>query len=87
MSVKSIRHPTFILFFIKASILTGIEVKDVESANRAAMVLIEKGCKCVVITLGKHGCVFVEHGKDPRHIPVPVNNVNVIDTTVRSRHR
>lgn len=65
----------------EASILTGIEVQDIESAKSAAAVLVGKGCKCLVITLGKLGCVLAEHGKDPHHIPVPDSNVNVVDTT------
>lgn len=69
--------------FLKASLLTGVSVEDISSAKEAAQLLVEKGCKCVIITLGKQGCVYIEGpGECARHVPVPVENIRVIDTTV-----
>lgn len=42
----------------EASDLTGIEVRDIDSARQAAECLMEKGVKNVLITLGSKGAVF-----------------------------
>ena len=42
---------------IEASLLTGLEVRDFESAERAARQLHERGARVVVITLGEQGSV------------------------------
>jgi len=56
--------------------LSGIEIKDVESATRAAGILHEKGIETVLITLGKRGSVLVnrEHS-----IFQPAYHVETID--------
>ena len=62
----------------EAQVLTGVEVKTIEDAERAAKVFLEKGVKNVVITMGSLGA-FATDGK--RSEPVPRLNVNAIDTT------
>ena len=42
----------------EASLLTGVEVVDVESAQKAATVLLSKGIKNVIITLGEKGSLL-----------------------------
>lgn len=59
--------------------LTGVEVKDKNSAYRAAKILQDFGVKTVVITLGKLGC-FVFDGESNGYI-VPSYSVDAIDTT------
>lgn len=62
----------------EASLLTGIAVKDEESALHAAHALIAKGVGNVVVTLGAKGALFVsEDDADP----IPAKPVKAIDTT------
>lgn len=62
----------------EAYVLTGVEVKNVEDAQNAAKVFLEKGVKNVVITMGALGA-FATDGK--RCELLPRLNVNAIDTT------
>lgn len=62
----------------EAEQLSGIKIKDIETAKKAAMVIHKKGVKHVIITLGKLGALLLEEGK-PQLIEAPV--VEVIDTT------
>lgn len=62
----------------EAEMLTGIAVKDVDSAKAAAEYLHSKGVKNVAITLGAQGAIlFNEHGFHE----IPATKVNAIDTT------
>lgn len=63
---------------IEATSLTGITVTDINSARKASHVLFDRGCKQVVITLGKQGS-YVNDGKS-EHFVKPID-VNTIDTT------
>lgn len=63
---------------IEASILTKVEVKDMESARKSSEVFLSKGVKNVVITLGKKGA-YVNDGKKEK-IVAPIE-VKTIDTT------
>lgn len=60
------------------SLLTGIEVKDDASAERAARVLLERGAKHTIVTLGSKGALIVDRDSS-KHVEPFV--VNVIDTT------
>ncbi len=63
----------------EASLLTGVEVKDLASARKAADVLLAKGVGMALITLGGQGSLL--HGKGKSiHIPI-FNAGKVIDTT------
>lgn len=63
----------------EASLLTGVEVKDENSAREAALKLIGKGVKTVIVTLGKQGC-FVYDGKDEGRL-IKGYEVEAVDTT------
>ncbi|MDR1613711.1 MAG: ribokinase [Planctomycetota bacterium] len=62
----------------EAAALTGVKVKDEDSAERAARVFLDKGVKNVIVTLGEKGCVRV----NPAGTKVfPGIRVEVQDTT------
>ena len=63
----------------EAQILTGIEVKDLSSARKAADALIAKGAGAALITLGAQGALL--HSKSESH-QIPIFKAGkVIDTT------
>ena len=62
----------------EAQVLTGVEVKTLEDAEKAAKVFLDKGVKNVVITMGSLGA-FATDGKKSEL--VPRLNVDAIDTT------
>ena len=62
----------------EASRLSGIEVKDMESAYRAAKAIKEMGPKCVIITLGNEGSLL-DDGAMPMR--VEALKVEAVDTT------
>ncbi|PIK54263.1 putative ribokinase-like [Apostichopus japonicus] len=65
---------------LETELLTGLPVNDVDEAKKAALVLLERGCQKVIITLGKDGAVLVTtETKTPEHIPV--DPVTPVDTT------
>ena len=63
---------------IEASMLTGIDVTDMETAKQAGNWLLEKGIDIIVITLGSKGALICRKGSF-RHITAP--DVQAIDTT------
>lgn len=62
----------------EAELLTGIKVKDLESAKLAANGLLEKGVKFVIVTLGSKGAAVIS--KEDGQI-VEAYKVKAIDTT------
>lgn len=58
--------------------LTGVEVIDLETARQAKDVLLSKGIKNVVITLGVNGSYIYSDGKD---LIIPSYKVTAVDTT------
>jgi ribokinase len=62
----------------EASMLTGIEIHDVDDARRAAKCLHAKGVKNVVITMGEKGSWVSTTSGD---MLVPAHPVDVVDTT------
>ena len=62
----------------EAGLLTGVRVFDVASAEKAAVILKNKGVKNVIITLGSSGAYL--HSGDISKI-VPVVPVKAVDTT------
>jgi ribokinase len=62
----------------EASLLTGVEVKDIDSAKAAARQLQQLGVKTVILTLGENGAVVAHAGE---YIHEPAVQVNVVDTT------
>lgn len=63
---------------VEASILTGVEITDMDDAKKAADVFIEKGVNNVIITMGSQG-VYVRCNGEERIIPR--YEVDAIDTT------
>lgn len=62
----------------EASRLSGIEIKDMESAYRAAKAIRDMGPKCVIITLGNEGSLL-DDGAMPMR--VEALKVEAVDTT------
>jgi len=62
----------------EAEILTGVAVRDLATAERAARRLIGLGVGTVIVTLGKRGCFMVCAGGK---LHVPALKVKAVDTT------
>ena len=62
----------------EAQVLTGVEVKNLEDAEKAAKVFLDKGVKNVVITMGSLGAFATDGVKSEL---LPRLSVNAIDTT------
>lgn len=62
----------------ETKLLTGLEVKDLDSAEAAGRKLAELGISVVIITLGEKGALLVT-GDEAIHIPA--QKVKVVDTT------
>jgi len=62
----------------EAEVLTGVAVKDVNSAARAGRILLKRGVKSVIITLGSLGSVIID-SQGVTHLPAP--EVKAVDTT------
>lgn len=62
----------------EASQLTGIQVKDLSSAEQAVQILHDKGIPNVIVTLGEHGVWLSQNGQG-QHIPA--FKVHAVDTT------
>jgi ribokinase len=63
---------------IELSLLTGLEVKDVPSAEHAAKFLLGRGAKHVIVTLGNKGALVVSGDQT---VQVNAYKVDVVDTT------
>ena len=63
---------------VEAETLTGIAVKDQQSADRAAQVLFAKGVQNVLITLGSRGVYLNTAGRSEI---IPAYRVEAVDTT------
>jgi ribokinase len=62
----------------EAGFYTGVHITDMDSARKAAAILLKKGIKNVVITMGSKGAYFTNAAEELL-IPTPV--VNAVDTT------
>ena len=60
------------------SAYAGVEVNDVESAKRAAGIMVEKGVKKLIVTLGSKGSLITDGVTDEAVSPV---KVDAVDTT------
>lgn len=63
----------------EASLLTGIEVKDRETAALALRKLQEMGCRSALITLGKQGCAYIDEQNEIAY--AGIFSVKTVDTT------
>jgi len=62
----------------EAEMLTGIPITDINSAEKAAMALSEKGIETVIITLGSKGAMVLDNNAFTM-VPAPI--VDAVDTT------
>jgi len=62
----------------EASMISGIEVTDMDTAKKAAQVICDKGAKNVVVTMGSMGAVICKSGVCSE---VAARKVETIDTT------
>lgn len=62
----------------ETELLTDMPVKTVEEAEVAAHILIERGARTVILTLGERGSLLVTESNT---VHVPVESVKVLDTT------
>jgi ribokinase len=60
------------------SLLTGIDVNDIPSTEKAARILLQRGAKHVIVTLGSKGALIVDMDTSTHVDTYPVN---VVDTT------
>jgi len=60
------------------SLLTGMDVNDLPSAEKAARVLLQRGAKHVIVTLGSKGALIVDMETSTQ---VDTFKVDVVDTT------
>lgn len=65
---------------VEVEMLTGISVRDTESARRAGAVLIERGARSVVIKAGEQGAYLIEDPPKVAH-HVAAQPTKVLDTT------
>ncbi|XP_053314875.1 ribokinase [Spea bombifrons] len=64
----------------EAEILTGVRVAGAGDAGAAGSLLLDRGCRLVIVTLGGEGCVVLSRDdRTPRHLPT--NKVTAVDTT------
>ncbi|XP_064914247.1 ribokinase isoform X5 [Columba livia] len=64
----------------EAEILTGIPVGNLEDAEKVGRMLLQRGCKLVIVTLGAEGCMMISVEEPiPKH--VPAGKVRAVDTT------
>jgi ribokinase len=62
----------------EAGLLTGVAVNDAETAAEAAEVLLKRGVRSVIVTLGSSGCLLVTR---ERKKLFPARRVQPVDTT------
>jgi ribokinase len=60
------------------SLLTGIPITDISSTEKAAQVLLARGAKNVIVTLGSNGALLVSNDQTTQ---VNAYKVEVVDTT------
>ncbi|QIW11046.1 ribokinase [Francisella sp. LA112445] len=64
----------------ESSILSGVEVRDIETAKQAAKELHKKGVKTVIITLGEKGALLSKDNAQEQKL-FATKKVDVVDTT------
>jgi len=65
----------------ESEMITGLTVTSVDDAGTVTTVLLDRGCRTVIVTLGAQGTVFAT--KDAtKAVHVPTRSVEAVDTTV-----
>jgi len=73
-------NATWLILF-QAELLTGLSVKTIDDAEKAVLMILERGAGKAVITLGGKGSVIgTQENRMPKHIPVTA--AEPVDTTV-----
>jgi ribokinase len=62
----------------EAERLTGVAVRDQQSAHQSAQMLLAKGAQCVILTMGTQGALVAE---SDRTLMVPSYRVDALDST------
>lgn len=69
-------------FFIpnetELEILTGMPVDGVDNIRRAALTLVDKGVKNVIVTIGEKGALWINRQQE---VQIPAIRVNAVDTS------
>ena len=70
---------------LEAEALTKIRFNEIKDGASMIAHFREKGCKTIIITLGKHGVVYNDEEKCGKifHVPIPssLRDISVIDST------
>lgn len=69
----------------ESEIVTGLTVTSVDEAKAVTSILLERGCRTVIITLGAQGAVFAT-ADQTEAIHVPTRLVEAVDTTVSAKY-
>lgn len=80
LSQEMLRHVTYLTpNETEAGILSGIEVNSTEAAEQAARILLGKGVRNVIVTLGSKGALIVNESGNAQHIAgFPVQAVDTV---------
>ena len=76
------KQPSNLIMF-QGEILTNIEHEIIcqDDARKAIAILLERGCKNVIMTMGSSGCMLAsQENRTPVHVKCP--QVETVDTTV-----
>jgi len=65
----------------ESEIITGLAVSSVSDAEAVTAILLERGCRVVIVTLGAQGTVFATKDHSEA-IHIPTRSVQAVDTTV-----
>lgn len=65
----------------ESEIITGLTVTSVDEAKAVTSILLEQGCRTVIVTLGAQGAVFATVDQTEA-VHVPTRLVEAVDTTV-----
>jgi len=65
----------------ESEIITGMTVTSIDDARAVTSVLLERGCRAVIVTLGAQGAVFATKD-ETKAIHMPARSVEAVDTTV-----
>jgi ribokinase len=80
LSQEMLSHVTYLTpNETEAGILSGIEVNSTEAAEQAARILLGKGVRNVIVTLGSKGALIVKESGNAQHITgFPVQAVDTV---------
>jgi len=65
----------------ESEIITGLTVTSVDEAKAVTSILLDRGCRTVIVTLGAQGTVFATVDQTEA-VHIPTRHVEAVDTTV-----